>query len=69
MHDPRETTVRLACAEDAAAIAAIYNEGIEERIATFETELRTADYIRAQLAEKGERYPTIVVEREGQIAA
>ncbi len=33
-------TARAATADDAAAIAAIYNQGIEERIATFETEPR-----------------------------
>src|SRR5215470_8964233 len=34
---------RLATVADAAAIAAIYNEGIADRIATFETEPRTAE--------------------------
>jgi L-amino acid N-acyltransferase YncA len=36
-------TVRPAAPADAAAIAAIYNEGIEDRPATFETRLRTAE--------------------------
>ena len=58
--------VRLATTADAAAVAAIYNQGIHERIATFETEPRTASQIRDQLIEKGERYPTVVVERGGQ---
>jgi len=62
-------TVRLAPVADAAAIAAIYNEGIGDRIATFETEPRTAEQIRAQLADKGERFPTIVVERDGRVVA
>ena len=31
---------RAARREDAAAMARIYNEGIEDRLATFETELR-----------------------------
>jgi L-amino acid N-acyltransferase YncA len=35
--------IRPAKPGDAAAIAAIYNEGIEERNATFEIRLRTAD--------------------------
>jgi phosphinothricin acetyltransferase len=64
-----ELTVRLATAADAPAIAAIYNEGIADRIATFETEPRTVEQIRAQLADKGERYPTVVVEREGRVVA
>ena len=36
---------RAATAADAARIAAIYNEGMEDRGATFETEPRTADQI------------------------
>lgn len=36
---------RPAQVEDAAAIAAIYNQGIEDRIATFETEPRTPEQI------------------------
>lgn len=35
--------LRLATLADAAAIAAIYNQGIEDRIATFETRLRSAE--------------------------
>ena len=34
---------RDAAADDAAAIARIYNEGIDDRVATFETRHRTAD--------------------------
>jgi len=60
-------SVRLAVAADAPAIAAIYNEGIADRLATFETEPRTPEQIAAQLADKGDRYPTIVVERAGQV--
>jgi len=62
-------TIRLATKADAGAIAAIYNEGIADRIATFETEPRTAEQIATQLAEKSERYPTVVVERDGQVVA
>lgn len=60
-------SVRRAVAADAPAIAAIYNEGIADRLATFETEPRTPERIAAQLADKGDRYPTIVVERAGQV--
>lgn len=60
---------RLATAADAAAIAAIYNEGIAERIATFEVEPRTAEQVQATLVDKGDRYPTIVVERDGAVVA
>ena len=61
--------VRLATPGDAAAIAAIYNDGIADRIATFETEPRTAEQLATQLADKGDRFPTVVVERDGQIVA
>jgi phosphinothricin acetyltransferase len=61
--------MRLATAADAAAIAAIYNEGIADRIATFETEPRTPERIAAQLADKGDRHPTVVAERDGQVVA
>ena len=64
-----EMAIRLATPADAAAIAAIYNQGIAERIATFETEPRKAEQIAAQLAEKGDRFPTVVVERAGRIVA
>jgi L-amino acid N-acyltransferase YncA len=60
---------RLATVGDAGAIAVIYNEGIADRIATFETEPRTEGQVAAQLADKGDRFPTVVVERNGQIVA
>ena len=59
-------TTRLARDGDAEAIAEIYNQGIEERIATFETYLRTAADIRSALAERATRYPTVVAERGGR---
>ena len=63
------SSTRLATVADAAAIAAIYNEGIADRVATFETEPRTVEEIRAQLKDKGDRFPTVVVERDGRIVA
>jgi len=62
-------TVRLATADDAEAIARIHNEGIADRIATFETEPRTPAQVAAALADKGDRYPTVVVERDGRVVA
>ena len=61
--------IRLARLDDAGEIARIYNQGLEERIATFETEPRSVDAMRDQLAAKGDRYPTVVVERDGQVIA
>ena len=71
MSESGTTTVRarLATADDAAAIARIYNQGIEERIATFETEPRSAADVARQLADKGDRFPTVVVERDGRVVA
>lgn len=60
---------RPARREDAAAIASIYNQGIEERIATFETKPRSPADIITALQERGERFPTIVAERDGQVVA
>ena len=61
--------VRDARVEDAAEIARIYNEGIAERVATFETEPRSAERMAKTLAERASRYPTVVVERDGRIVA
>ena len=69
MADRQQLRVRLATTSDAAAIATIYNQGIEDRIATFETSLRSAQDVETQIAEKGDRYPTVVVDRDGQVVA
>jgi L-amino acid N-acyltransferase YncA len=66
---PTELSTRLATQADAAAIAAIYNEGIADRIATFETEPRTAEQIATQLRDKGDRFPTLVAEHDGRVVA
>ena len=59
-------TTRLADARDAAAIAQIYNEGIEDRLATFETEPRTAEDIVSWLEEN---LPLVVVESNDEVVA
>ena len=60
-------TTRPAELRDAAAIARIYNEGIADRIATFETEPRTAEQIARTLADRAARWPMVVVERDGEV--
>ena len=50
---------RRATLDDSGAIAEIYNEGIEEGIATFETRLRTPDDVRKWF---DGRWPIVVVE-------
>jgi L-amino acid N-acyltransferase YncA len=47
-------------------VAAIYNEGIEERIATFETRLRSAADVEPWL-NAGERLPLVVAEQDGEV--
>jgi phosphinothricin acetyltransferase len=59
----------LARPADALAIARIYNQGIEERIATFETEPRSSADILAALEQRGDRFPTVVAERDGEVIA
>jgi phosphinothricin acetyltransferase len=54
--------LRLASAPDAEAICRIYNQGIEDRVATLETGLRTPDERRQWLASRGARHPVIVAE-------
>jgi phosphinothricin acetyltransferase len=44
-------TIRPAAAGDLDAVAAIYNEGIEDRVATFETRRRSPDEVAAWLDE------------------
>jgi L-amino acid N-acyltransferase YncA len=63
------TLTRHAHPADAPAIARIYSQGIADRAATFETEPRDADQIMYALTERGERYPTMVAERAGQVTA
>jgi phosphinothricin acetyltransferase len=52
--------VRRAIAADVAGITSVYNEGIEDRIATLETEPRTEAERRAWLEERDERHPVLV---------
>jgi len=55
---------RAAAAADAAEIARIYNQGIEERIATFETRPRSAEEVAAWLS-----FPVAVAEENGRVLA
>jgi phosphinothricin acetyltransferase len=57
---------RVALQADAAAIAAIYNQGIEDRIGTFETKLRTAAMVSSWF---DGIHPIVVVEQEGEVIA
>lgn len=70
MHEPNSMppplTVRTATPADAAAIAQIYNQGIEDRVATFETHPRTPADIAGWF---DGAHPIVVAERSGQALA
>lgn len=60
-------TIRPATTADAPAIATIYNQGIEDRLATLETQLRSAEERRQWMTARGPRHPVIVVEADRQV--
>ena len=57
---------RPATSADAAAIARIYNDGIDDRVATFETRHRSAEDVERWF---DGRHPIVVVEDDGEILA
>lgn len=57
---------RLASKSDAGAIARIYNDGIDDRVATFETRHRSAADIEAWF---DGAHPIVVVEDRGEVIA
>src|SRR5438034_11084690 len=59
--------IRTASVDDAAAIAEIYNQGIEDRVATYETEPRSAEDQVAWLQAIAGRYPAVVAQIDGEI--
>lgn len=58
--------LRLATPDDTPAIATIYNQGIEDRIATFETRLRAPQEIEQWF---DGIHPIVVLETDGQVIA
>jgi phosphinothricin acetyltransferase len=57
---------RLATIDDAEAIARIYNQGIEDRVATFETQPRATGDIEAWFSKE---YAIVVAEDKGDMMA
>ncbi|HEV2689446.1 MAG TPA: arsinothricin resistance N-acetyltransferase ArsN1 family A [Bryobacteraceae bacterium] len=57
---------RRAKPDDSGAMARIYNEGIEDRVATLETRTRSAEDIRQWF---DGIHPIVVVEDDGQVVA
>lgn len=69
MRDGIKAEIRFATREDAAALAHIYNQGIEDRSATLETQLRTAEERAEWLVAHGPRHPVLVaVDNMGTVA-
>jgi len=66
MGEKKSMNVRTATPADAARIAYIYNQGIEDRIATFETNPRTVKDIEGWFDGK---HPIVVVEDGGEVIA
>ena len=57
--------LRGAGPADAVAMASIYNEGISERIATFQSEPQSGADL-ASLIDRSDTHPVLVAEREGR---
>jgi L-amino acid N-acyltransferase YncA len=55
---------RLAEVKDVAAITMIYNQGIEDRVATLETTLRTEEERKNWLLDRSEKHKVLVIEDE-----
>jgi len=64
-----EYALRLATADDAAVVCRIYNQGIEDRVATLEPEPRTPDERWQWLAARGPRHPVVLAEANGEVVA
>ena len=56
----------MASLDDIPAMTQIYNEGIEDRVGTFETRPRSHDDVRAWF---DGAHPLVVVERDGRLVA
>lgn len=56
--------IRRATRDDAARVAAVYNEGIEDRSATFETQPRSPGDVMNWLVDE---YPVLVAELGGEV--
>lgn len=65
--NPPTYTTRRADADDAPALAHIYNQGIVDRNATFETRLRTADDMRGMI--DNAEFPCVVACHDDEVIA
>mgnify|MGYP001829176272 CR=1 FL=1 len=57
--------IRAAVADDAPGICIVYNQGIEDRVATFETEARAPEDVAHWFGD--DAFPVVVAEEDGQV--
>ncbi|ARR10790.1 MULTISPECIES: arsinothricin resistance N-acetyltransferase ArsN1 family A [Paenibacillus] len=60
-------SVRPAQKEDLLTILEIYNQGIEDRIATLESETKDLNYMGNWFAQHQGRYTALIIQHEGQL--
>ncbi|WP_099364445.1 arsinothricin resistance N-acetyltransferase ArsN1 family A [Fredinandcohnia onubensis] len=63
----RNINIRIASIHDIDDILSIYNEGIEDRIATLETSIKDKDFMLAWFHRHTGRFKVIIAEVEGEI--
>lgn len=59
--------IRQLAVENLVSITEIYNQGIEDRVATLEQSPKTVDEVTNWLINREARYKVIVAERDDQI--
>jgi L-amino acid N-acyltransferase YncA len=63
----KEFVIRSAMDTDICSIQEIYNQGIEDRIATLETDIKDFSYMKDWFEKHNGRYKIIVAEHDGKI--
>ncbi|KAA0547436.1 N-acetyltransferase family protein [Bacillus sp. BGMRC 2118] len=59
--------IREAVQNDLSSILTIYNEGIEDRIATLEADKKDLHYMNDWFSQRQSRYKVLVAEQEGKL--
>jgi len=62
-----QLTTRIASEQDIESIRMIYNQGIEDRIATLETEQKESPYMINWFEQHKGRYKVLVAEQNGEV--
>lgn len=63
----RSITTRAASAADLEAIRSIYNQGIEDRIATLDTEIKSPEDLAAWWSQHDDRYAVLVATKQDAV--